>query len=78
VRDWAAVDFGPKVKPVVRYKPTEADAIERGKRAALFNVLDHPSDLVSNTEGTMVGTSRVLYITEDGFETENTRYVREK
>lgn len=62
-------------KPVVHYRPTENDAIEVGVRAIIYNVVDHPSSMVSNRPGVAVFTSNVLKKKGRRFETENTRYV---
>ena len=59
-------------KPTVHYKP-KSYCITVGE-PALIQPLDHPSPLVSNTH--FARTSKVLKITETGFETKNTIYVR--
>lgn len=64
-----------KHKPIVNYTPQDADYIVVGHRA-FVHPTNHPSNLVSNTTGVM--TSPVVKITEDGFETQNTIYRKEK
>lgn len=63
-------------KKVVHYRPTPDDRIIVGERALLFDVVDHPSEDVSNTPGTMVSTSAVRKIEKLYFETQNTIYAR--
>ena len=60
-------------KPVVSYLPSKYDVIKVGVPAFVFP-MDHPSELVSNTQ--MIQTSTVVaYDKIDGsFETQNTRY----
>lgn len=61
------------MKPIVHYTPSANDYIEVGKSANVYPT-DHPSPLVSNQY--IVYISRVIKITEDGFEIKNTKYVR--
>ena len=64
-----------KHKPIVNYTPQDADYIRVGHRA-FVQPINHPSLAVSNTTGVM--TSPFVKITEDGFETQNTIYRKEK
>lgn len=59
-------------KPIVHFKQDSDDFIKVGSPAFIIKVIDHPSDLVSNTK--VIHTSNVVAINEDGFETENTIY----
>lgn len=66
-----------RTKIIVHYRPTNQDIIKVGSRAMLWNVLDHPSDAVSNTPGEAVYTSNVINIINDNgdsFETQNSIY----
>lgn len=60
------------MKNIVRYVPHPDDYIVEGQRARVHPV-DHPSELVSNTQQCI--TSRVLQVHADGFETENSYYI---
>lgn len=64
------------MKPVVHYRPTDGDYIHLDASARVLP-LDHPSELVSNTN--YVRTSLVERIGENGeFETRNTIYKPEE
>jgi hypothetical protein len=66
-----------KTKPVVQYLPSKYDVIVKG-RGAFICPIDHPSDLVSNTNPAR--TSEVIkHNKKTGrFETLNTIYVKMK
>ena len=59
-------------KPEVQYDMSDFCKIILGQ-GAIVTPLNHPSPHVSNTGS--VHTSRVISITDEDFETENTRYV---
>ena len=59
-------------KQTVHYIPHVLDDIRKGRSALVMKVLDHPSDLVSNTKA--IHTSDVVEINDYGFETQNTIY----
>jgi hypothetical protein len=58
------------MKPIVYFK----GPVEYVFGRAIVTPINHPGPLVSNT--TTVMTSKVVQQHGDGFETENTRYVR--
>lgn len=69
-----------KLKPVVRYIPTDRDHIQPNEPAFVHYVLNHPSPRVSNAPFSPVQTSRVIEVSILGdkitrFETENTVYL---
>lgn len=64
------------MKSIVRYNASENDSIHVGRSAVVADVLNHPSSIVSNRHP--VYTSEVIAITDDGFETKNTKYVKVK
>ena len=61
------------MKPTVHYHELTQMKPQEGKIAFVVPV-DHPSSRVSNKG--MVATSLVVEVTDDGFETLNTVYVR--
>lgn len=64
-------------KPIVHYKEMPASMASTPKvgHVACVLPLDHPSANVSNNNPVI--TSKVIAVTEDGFETQNTIYVKE-
>lgn len=60
-------------KPTVYYIPTNSDYIVVGERADVHDVHNHP-----HVRSNWVNTSTVVAITDEGFETLNTKYVMEK
>ena len=61
-------------KPTVHYIQHEGDYLGKGVPALLNDVIDHPSEMVSNTPGVAVRTSPVekIDLLMGYFETENT------
>lgn len=64
------------IKPVVRYNASKYDFVHVGMPALVHPIDHYNSATVSNTR--QVRTSNVVRLTEGGFETSNTMYVRAK